>query len=590
MQHSQSPGILAIDFGSAFCRAALLQKNAPPICVPTAMPSVIFIPQKGPAVAGVAAQSQASQAPTRTITNVKRLLGTELKTLGTEANWYCCPLKADAGGYANILADDKLYHPAAIISLLFMHLREEMEATVGQPIKEAVIAVPALFDETQRQAIRQAGRLAGLEVVRLVNGAAVAALPQARALPAGTAKQVVVYDLGAGTFEMAVLRLEHGQVKVLGTTGSLHLGSLQIDEQIVLHWARQNEIEKQSLWSNKPVLHGLLTQARLAKEHLSKNDTYTGRFENLALSLSREELNVIAQPIIAETLSYCEDALQDAGIQISALDEVWLTGGATQLPLVQEQVSNYFNHLVKDELHPENATVLGAALLGSLLAEDAHHLAVLDVTPLSLGIETMGGVMDVLISRNARLPVSVGHQYTTQKDGQRNMKIAVYQGERDMVRDNRRLGSFTLHGIPCMPAGIPEVIVSFSLDQDGLLNVKAVEQATGVEQQVEMHPGYGLSPEEIKDMVESSRLHAREDDVARMLVVAQSEAQQLMDAVQDFTDKHSDQLTASEHNILQAATTALQQVMETDNTSEINTRIHALSRVFKPFSRQVLLN
>ncbi|HEY0271588.1 MAG TPA: Hsp70 family protein [Chitinophaga sp.] len=590
MQHSHTPGIMAIDFGSAFCRAALLQKNAPPVCIPTVMPSVVYIPKQGPAVAGVTAQAQAVQDPARAVTNVKRLLGAELKALGAEANWYCFPLKADAGGYASIVADDKLYHPAAIISLLFLHLREEVEAAVGQPIREAVIAVPALFDETQRQAIRQAGRLAGLEVVRLVNGPAVAALPQARALPPGTAKQVAVYDLGAGTFEMAVLRLEHGQVKVLGTTGNLHLGSFNIDEQIVLHWARQNEIDKQTLWSNKNVLHSLLLLAQSAKEHLSQHDTYNGRFENLELYLSRAELDELAQPIIAETLSHCADALQDAGLTVGALDEVWLTGAATQLPLVQEQVGNYFNHLVQPQLHPDNATVLGAALLGSLLHEDAQHVSILDVTPLSLGIETMGGVMDVLIARNARLPVSVGHQYTTQKDGQRSMKIVVYQGERDMVRDNRRLGCFILHGIPCMPAGIPEVIVSFSLDQDGLLTVKAVEQTTGVEQQVEMHPGYGLSAEEIKDMVESSRLHAREDEVARMLVVAQSEAQQLLDAVNDFIDKHHDQLTTAEQDTLQSAMDALQRVAETDNTSEINTRIHALSRVFKPFSRQVLLN
>lgn len=589
MQQSQSSGIMAIDFGSAFCRAALLQKNGPPVCVPTVMPSVVYIPERGPAVAGVAAQAEAAQHPTRTLSHIKRLLGADFKALGAEANWFTFPLKPDAAGHANFLADDKLYHPAAIISLLFLKLREEMEAAAGQPVTAAVIAVPALFDEAERQAIRQAGRLAGLEVVRLVNGPAVAALPYARSLPAGARKHVAVYDLGAGSFEMVVLRLEHGQVKVLGSTGNLHLGGFNIDEQIVQHWAKQNGLDKQAIWSNKAVLQGLLQKAAAAKEHLSTNDTYSGQFENLQFQLSADELNNMVQPIIAQTLSHCADALQDAGLQPAGLDEVWLIGGASQLPLVKAQVSNYFNHLVKDELHPDNATILGAALLGSLLASDTAHEAVQDVTPLSLGVETMGGVMDVLIARNARLPVTVGHQYTTQKDGQRSMKIAVYQGERDLVRDNRSLGCFTLHGIPCMPAGMPEVIVSFHLDQDGLLTVKATEQNTGVEQEVEIHPGYGLTAAEVTDMVETSRLHAREDDVARMLIVAQSEAQQLMDAVRDFVDKHQDQLTASEQDALQSASDALERVSHTDNTSEINTHIHALSKVFKPFSRQVLL-
>lgn len=591
----QEETIVGIDLGTTNSLIAIVrQDEQKPIALRDVdglalVPSIVHFDQYGNATVGNAAKDLLIAEPERTIYSVKRLMGKSYKDVSDHAGFFAYKVLDDGtDSLVKVQVGDKFYSPIELSSYILKELKHRAEHILKTSISKAVITVPAYFNDAQRQATRDAGKLAGLDVLRIVNEPTAASLAYGLGVKAGEKKTIAVYDLGGGTFDVSILRITNGIFEVLSTNGDTYLGGDDMDRALAQHWQQQLAIGDNVLKSDKSLAQQLRVTAEEAKKHLSNNDTYTGDINGRQVSISRDAFNALIQPLIDRTIASCSNALKDAGLSAAQVDAVVMVGGSTRVPLVKDSIRTFFGKELHDSLDPDEVVALGAAVQADILAGNNTDMLLLDITPLSLGIETMGGLMDVLIPRNSKIPNKAGRQYTTQKDGQSGMRISVYQGERDLVQDNRKLAEFSLSNIPAMPAGLPKVEVTFLVDADGILKVSATELRSGVAQSIEVKPQYGLTDEEVEKMLLDSLTHAKEDISTRALVEASTEAQQMLDVTEKFLEKNRSLLSAEEVDITIGRMQALREAINAKDKDRIQQETELLNDASRPYAERVM--
>lgn len=587
--------IVGIDLGTTNSLVAIIHPDTgKPVVLKehdgmSLVPSVVHFGDKGVVTVGTEAKKYLVTEPQHTIFSVKRLMGKSYNDVREHTGFFSYKIIDDnTESLVKIQAGENFYSPVELSSFILKELKTRAEHILKTPVTKAVITVPAYFNDAQRQATRDAGKLAGLDVLRIVNEPTAASLAYGLGLSREETKTIAVYDLGGGTFDISLLRINQGIFEVLSTNGDTYLGGDDFDRAIVNHWAAQTGLSAEELAMHKRLSQELRLLAEEAKICLSREESFSGQAGGETLTLTRGELETLISPLVQKTIFSCSQALSDAGLTAEAIDEVVMVGGSTRVPLVKQEVSRFFGKAVHDELNPDEVVALGAAVQADVLAGNNKDVLLLDITPLSLGIETMGGLMDVLLPRNSKVPAKAGRQYTTQKDGQSGIRIAVYQGERDLVKDNRKLAEFNLSGIPAMPAGLPKVEVSFLVNADGILTVRAKELRSGIEQSIEVKPQYGLTDAEVEKMLLDSITHAREDIQVRALVEAQTEAGQLMDTTRNFIQKNAAFLTPAEMEETEKAIAALQALTASGTKDEIQGGIERLNELSRPYAERVM--
>ena len=557
------------------------------------VPSVVHFPADGSdPIIGTEACEFLLTAPQRTVYSVKRLLGKSYRDLGNHATQLGYKVIDDnSEGLVKIRVDDRFYSPIELSADILKELRARAEHALKTPVNRAVITVPAYFNDSQRQATRDAGRLAGLEVLRIVNEPTAAALAYGIGLDPDEEKTVAVYDLGGGTFDISILRIQQGIFEVLSTNGDTYLGGDDLDRAVVDYWTTTFGLSA-AFHTNLHLQQQLRLAAEMAKKYLSQHDDFTTHLtdetsQNTTVTLTRAQFNDLIRPLVERTITACRQAVSDAKL-MTKLDAVLLVGGSTRVPLVYDAVSEFFGQPANNSLNPDEVVALGAAIQADILAGNRHDVLLLDVTPLTLGIETLGGLLDPIIPRNSKIPTKAGRQYTTSVDGQVNLKIAVYQGERDLVSQNRKLGEFILTGIPAMPAGLPKVDVNFLLNADGILQVEAIELRSNTRQQVEIKPQYGLTDDQVEQMLMDSLLNAKDDVAARLLIEARTAAEQLLYQVSNFTRKNRQHLTETELHNTEAQVDKVRTALTGTERDPILKAMDELDELTRPYAERVM--
>jgi Fe-S protein assembly chaperone HscA len=584
--------IVGIDLGTTNSLVAYVDdRTGLPVVIPDAqgrrlLPSVVAFTPNGLLV-GEAARRQLARRPADTVYSVKRLMGRGWEDVKDELRYL--PFRVlPAQGVVKLVVGGREVTPPEVSAIVLRTLKERAEAHFGEPVVKAVVTVPAYFNDSQRQATKDAGRIAGLDVVRIVNEPTAASLAYGmHRLGQGV---IAVYDLGGGTFDISILRVKDGIFEVLATNGDTHLGGDDFDRVLML-WLLEDvqarhhaELDRDcvELARDNEAMQELRLAAEAAKIRLSSEDhtTLTIPFAGFTYrrEITRADVERLIESLVGKTLGPCRQALADAGLTAADIDQVVLVGGSTRVPLVRRRVQALFGKPPHSQLNPDEVVALGAAVQAQILAGGIKDMLLLDVTPLSLGIETLGGIVSVLIARNTTIPTSAREMFTTSVDGQTVVDLHVVQGERELAKDCRSLARFELRGIDPMPAGLPKIEVTFLIDANGILQVQAREQRTGKAASIEVKPTYGLSDADVERMVEESFTYAEADVQTRLLIETRNEADTVLTHVDRALRQAGPRLAEGERRAIEAAATALRQARAGEDRDLIRDRTTELNR------------
>jgi molecular chaperone DnaK len=586
--------VIGIDLGTTNSCVAVMEGASPKVIENSegarTTPSIVAFTDDGERLVGQPAKRQGVTNPERTFFAIKRLIGRSFEDPMTKKDMGLVPYKIvrASNGDAWVTADGKQYSPSQISAFTLQKMKETAEAHLGGPVTQAVITVPAYFNDAQRQATKDAGKIAGLEVLRIINEPTAAAL--AYGLDKRKSGTIAVYDLGGGTFDVSILEIGDGVFEVKSTNGDTFLGGEDFDMRLVEYLAAEFKKEQGiDLTKDKLALQRLKEAAEKAKIELSSSAQTEINLpyitadasgpKHLALKLTRAKFESLVDDLIQRTVEPCKKALKDAGLTAAQVDEVVLVGGMTRMPKVQEVVKAFFGKEPHKGVNPDEVVAIGAAVQAGVLQGDVKDVLLLDVTPLSLGIETLGGVFTRLIERNTTIPTKKSQVFSTAEDSQTAVTIRVFQGEREMAADNKALGQFDLVGIPAAPRGVPQIEVTFDIDANGIVNVTAKDKATNKEQQIRIQASGGLSDADINKMVKDAEAHAAEDKQRREAVDAKNHGESLVHDAEKALRDYGDKVSASDKSAVESAIAALRTALQGDDLEAIKARTNDLTQV-----------
>jgi len=593
--------IIGIDLGTTNSCVAVMEGNEPTVIQNSeggrTTPSVVAFSKDGERLVGAPAKRQAITNPDKTVSSIKRFMGRKFNEVKNEIDQVSFKVDKGDDGTARVKIEDRLYAPQEISAMVLQKMKQTAEEYLGEKVTEAVITVPAYFNDAQRKATQEAGKIAGLEVKRIINE------PTAASLAYGLDKKetdqtIIVYDLGGGTFDVSVLELGDGVFEVKSSAGDTHLGGDDFDQKVINFLA--DEFKKEEgidLRKDPMAMQRLKDAAEKAKVELSSSQktninlpfitaTDSGP-KHLNIDLTRSKFEQLVDDLVKKTITPCEKAMKDAGLKKSEIDQVILVGGSTRIPKIQEVVKEFFGKDPSKGVNPDEVVAIGAAIQGGVLSGDVDDVVLLDVTPLTLGIETLGGVMTKLIEANTTIPTSKTETFSTAADNQSSVEIHILQGERAQAKDNRTLGRFHLDGIPPAPRGVPQIEVTFDIDANGVLNVSAKDKGTGKEQSIRIEQSSGLSDEEVEKMRQAAKEHADEDEQIRERVEKLNQADSLIFSTKKQLDEYKDKISEGNQTKINEALDNLEKLHKEEKVDELEDAMNELNQAWSEASQEI---